>query len=61
MRATLERALEDASARRITGKPLTPYLLEFIQRATAGRSLEANRSLLVANARLAAEVAVALA
>jgi pseudouridylate synthase len=57
----LERALDEARRQRIAGKPLTPFLLEGIRRATAGRSLRANCALLVANARLAAEVAVELA
>jgi pseudouridylate synthase len=56
----LDDALKQAAARRITGKPLTPFLLESIRQATAGRGLRANCALLVANARLAAEVAVAI-
>jgi pseudouridine-5'-phosphate glycosidase len=61
LKRALERALEDARREGIAGKPLTPFLLESIRRATAGRSLRANSALLVANARLAAEVAVELA
>jgi pseudouridine-5'-phosphate glycosidase len=61
LRRALERALEDARREGISGKPLTPFLLEAIRRATGGRSLRANCALLVANARLAAEVAVELA
>jgi pseudouridylate synthase len=60
LQTTLDMALGEASARSITGKPLTPFLLDSIRRATEGRSLEANCALLVANARLAAEVATAL-
>jgi pseudouridylate synthase len=60
LHAVLDDALADAVTRQITGKALTPFLLESIQRATDGRSLRANCALLVANARLAAEVAVAL-
>ncbi len=56
----LENALKLANAQGITGKRLTPFLLGFIQQATAGQSLRANIALLVANARLAAEIAVAL-
>jgi pseudouridine-5'-phosphate glycosidase len=62
-REVLETALADAidQARRlgIAGKALTPFLLEAMREATGGRSLHANRALLVANARLAALVAVA--
>jgi pseudouridine-5'-phosphate glycosidase len=60
LRSALDLALDDARRRGITGKPLTPFLLEGVQRATAGRALKANCALLVANARLAALVAVAL-
>jgi pseudouridine-5'-phosphate glycosidase len=57
----LERALGNARRAGIVGKPLTPFLLGAVREATEGRSLRANSSLLVANARLAAEVAVELA
>ena len=57
----LDSALADARYQSIGGKALTPFLLDAIRRATAGRSLEANCALLVANARLAAEVAAELA
>ncbi len=61
LRHALEQALDDARRRGIAGKPLTPFLLEAIRRSTGGCSLRANCALLVANARLAAEVAVELA
>ena len=57
----LDSALADARYQSIGGKALTPFLLEAIRRATAGRSLEANCALLVANAQLAADVATELA
>jgi len=60
MESALETALRDAGRQGIGGKDLTPFLLESIREATAGQSLRANRALLVANARLAAQVAVAL-
>jgi pseudouridine-5'-phosphate glycosidase len=60
LRAALDDAWEQARRLGVTGKPLTPFLLEAIRRTTAGRSLRANCALLIANARLAAEVAVAL-
>ncbi len=47
-------------ARGLSGKAITPFLLDAVRRATGGRSLAANRALIVANARLAAEVAVAI-
>jgi pseudouridylate synthase len=61
LQRALELALEDARTKGIAGKPLTPFLLEAIRRATGGGSLRANCALLVANARLAADVAVELA
>ena len=60
LRHALDQALDEARRKGIAGKPLTPFLLEAIRQATHGRSLEANCALLVANARLAAEVAVEL-
>jgi pseudouridine-5'-phosphate glycosidase len=54
-------ALAGAAAAGVSGPAVTPYLLGAVERATEGRSLAANLALLEANARLAAEVAVALA
>lgn len=39
---------------------MTPYLLEHFHRATGGASLATNLALVLANARLAAEVAAEL-
>jgi pseudouridine-5'-phosphate glycosidase len=61
LHVALEHALKGAAEERIRGKPLTPFLLEAIRERTEGRALRANCALLVANARLAAEIAVALA
>ena len=58
MEAALAAALAEADARGIRGKAVTPFLLDRIRSATAGRSLHANLALIAANARLAAEVAV---
>lgn len=44
--------------RRVAGGVRTPWMLERLARRTGGRTLEANRALLVKNALLAAEVAV---
>lgn len=54
----LARALALAAARKIRGKALTPFLLAQIREFTTGRSLAANRALIVANSQLAARVAV---
>ncbi len=50
-------AVQDAEAQNITGKDLTPFLLRRIFEETEGRSLESNISLILNNARLAAEIA----
>ncbi|HZY67524.1 MAG TPA: pseudouridine-5'-phosphate glycosidase [Devosia sp.] len=58
---TIERALADASTARVTGKATTPYLLKRIFELTEGKSLVSNIALVKNNARVAAEIAVALA
>jgi pseudouridine-5'-phosphate glycosidase len=60
MEAALAAALAETQARGVRGKALTPLLLNRIRAATADRSLIANLALIAANARLAAEVAVAI-
>ena len=57
----IEAAQRDAIAARVSGKAVTPYLLEAILKRTGGRSLKTNIALIKNNARLAAEIAVALA
>ena len=47
--------------RGITGPDVTPALLEHFHTASGGLSIDTNEELVVANAALAAEVAVALA
>jgi len=59
--AAIARALADAEAAGITGKRLTPYLLARLAEVTAGASIRANRALAIHNARVGAELAVALA
>jgi pseudouridine-5'-phosphate glycosidase len=54
------RALESAERQGVRGAALTPYLLGRLSDATGGRSLAANLSLLRANARIAAQIALAL-
>lgn len=53
-------AQEDAEKHRITGKAVTPFLLQRIFEETEGRSLTANIALVRNNARLAAQIAHAL-
>jgi pseudouridylate synthase len=57
----LNEGLALVAARGVTGKQVTPVLLEHFHRASAGASLRANLALVLANAALAAEVAGALA
>jgi pseudouridylate synthase len=45
----------------VSGSRLTPFLLARLAELSGGQTLRANRALIVANARLAAEVAVAMA
>ena len=54
-------ALDEAAAQGVTGKAVTPFLLSRIYDLTEGRSLDTNIALVRNNARLAAEIAVALA
>ena len=56
----VEMAVAEADHQGIHGAALTPYLLSELVRLTGGRSLAANLALLERNARLAAEIAVAL-
>ena len=58
--AAIESALALAGERGVHGKPLTPFLLAELARATAGRSIAANRALALNNARVAARIAIAL-
>ena len=54
-------ALAEATAARITGKQLTPFLLARLAQTTGGASIRANRALVLHNAEVAAALAVALA
>ncbi len=56
----LHEAEGAARAANVTGAKVTPFLLAQLAELSGGRTLAANRALIVANARLAAEVAVAL-
>jgi len=61
MAGVIAQAQADADARGISGKHVTPYLLQRVLELTDGRSLESNIALVEHNARLAARIAVALA
>jgi pseudouridine-5'-phosphate glycosidase len=53
-------SIEEARVAGVRGGAVTPFLLAAVERATGGRSLETNIALLESNARLAAEISVAL-
>jgi len=55
------RAVASADKQGVRGAALTPFLLASLGDATSGRSLRANVSLLRQNARVAAQIALALA
>jgi pseudouridine-5'-phosphate glycosidase len=58
--AHIESAVAQAQRSGITGKALTPWLLDRILHLTSGRSLDANVALVKNNARLAARIAAEL-
>jgi pseudouridylate synthase len=57
----IEEGLAEARRERVAGQAVTPFVLGFLHKRSGGRTLEVNEALVVANARLAAEVAVAYA
>ncbi|MGH1578049.1 pseudouridine-5'-phosphate glycosidase [Planktotalea sp.] len=57
MDPVIERALQDALDHGISGKSVTPYLLQRVFELTKGRSLTANIALVLNNAALAARIA----
>ena len=60
MDAAIAQALSEAGAQGVKGKALTPFLLTRISELTGEASLRANLALLENNARVAAEIAMAL-
>jgi pseudouridine-5'-phosphate glycosidase len=56
-RAILD-SLDDAKTQQISGKEVTPFLLERVNQRTQGQSLQSNAALIRNNARLGARVAV---
>ena len=57
--ALIEAAIAEMNNLGITGKDTTPFLLARISEVTEGRSLAANVALVLSNAKLAAQIAVA--
>jgi len=55
----IERALADADVQGVHGQAVTPFVLSYLHRESGGRTLAANRDLIVDNARLAGAIASA--
>jgi pseudouridylate synthase len=55
----IEQALAEADAAGVHGQAVTPFVLAWLHRESGGRTLAANRDLIVGNARLAGEIAAA--
>ncbi|MCG6794785.1 pseudouridine-5'-phosphate glycosidase [Geobacillus sp. YHL] len=55
--AIIEQALKEAEKQHITGKSVTPFLLDRVKTLTGGKSLQANIALVKNNAALAADLA----
>lgn len=53
----IEQASREAQEKKVSGKKLTPFLLQRIGELTRGKSVRVNQSLLLNNARLAAQIA----
>jgi pseudouridine-5'-phosphate glycosidase len=53
----IEAALAAADAANVHGQSVTPFVLSYLHRESGGRTLAANRDLIVGNARLAGEIA----
>jgi pseudouridine-5'-phosphate glycosidase len=60
LQTVLDQALESAERNHIGGRELTPFLLSHMAERSHGSTLRANIALLENNARVAAEIAVAL-
>ncbi len=58
--AAINQAAREADEQGISGRELTPFLLSRVSELTGERSQRANLSLLINNARVAAQIAVAL-
>jgi pseudouridine-5'-phosphate glycosidase len=59
--SALAQVLDEAEKQAVSGRDLTPFLLDRLRERTGGASVRANLALLKSNARLAGELACALA
>ena len=55
----IEQALAAAAGESVHGQAVTPFVLAHLHRESGGRTLAANRDLIIGNARLAGEIAAA--
>ena len=53
----IDQALAAAAAESVHGQAVTPFVLAYLHRESGGRTLAANRDLIIGNARLAGEIA----
>jgi pseudouridine-5'-phosphate glycosidase len=60
MEPHIMKAIQEAHNREIHGKEVTPFLLKRVSELTEGKSMQANLSLLLNNARLAAQISATL-
>jgi pseudouridylate synthase len=57
---SISKAVAEAKSKGIRGPAVTPFLLDRVKSLTGGKSMEINLSLLINNAKLAAQIAIAL-
>ncbi|HZG13769.1 MAG TPA: pseudouridine-5'-phosphate glycosidase [Candidatus Bathyarchaeia archaeon] len=57
--AVIEKALAEAKEKGISGKQVTPFLLDKVKQLTVGKSLQTNIALVKHNAQVAAQIAAA--
>jgi len=60
MERVIEEALQKCKSMNITGKRVTPFLLNEVKTLTSGNSLEANIKLVLNNAEIGAKIAAAI-
>ena len=56
----IAEALQQAGMKKLTGKEMTPFLLNEVAKATQGKSMQANIKLIKHNVRVGAELALSI-
>ena len=54
----IKEALQKTKSKNIIGKEITPFVLDYINTASQGKSVNSNISLVKNNAKLASEIAI---